>query len=93
MIMCEPMPAAACLSVNTPLIGKSVNGTSEVAGMGSASVAHHHAVNNVIDAVIEASKLTLLNESNMNSRHENIGPSNKWFALMLEAESDLLWNL
>ena len=53
-MMCEPIPAAACLCVITPAIGNKTNGTNDVAGIGNASVAHHQAVSNVIAAVAAA---------------------------------------
>ncbi|GAA6140076.1 hypothetical protein NBRC116583_38230 [Arenicella sp. 4NH20-0111] len=37
--------------MSTPNTGNKANGIKDVAGMGSASVAQYHAVNNVIAAV------------------------------------------
>ena len=50
-IICEPSPAADSLWVRIPSIGNPAKGINEVAGIGIASVAHHHATNIVRPAV------------------------------------------
>jgi len=71
------MPDAACLSVSTPVAGNKINGINDVAGIGSASVAHHHAVKNVMAAVADAANVMPLAYKEINTTIDKTGPMNK----------------
>ena len=72
-----PYAAVTALLSSTPVIGSRIMGSSDVTGIGMASVIHHTATHKVVASTMRPSKLKPAGWKNITTKANSKGPSTK----------------